>query len=395
MPNQIDGNGIQIETYPDILNGIINGTPSVPGLVSIYGPDINTDSNTPDGNLISIFALSKEDILQLCVSIYDSFDPDQAVGVALDSISQICGMARQGGTYTETNIVLVTTQLVNLVGLDNTVSSPFTISDSNGNEFYLITSASIGSAGTQTLAFRSANIGYIQVIPNTITNIVTITIGVATVNNPNAPTLVGQDQETDASFRIRRQSSVSMPAAGTEYGLLAGLLQITGLTQAIVYDNSTNTTNVQGVPAHSIWVIVDGGSSTDVANVIYRYLSMGCGMKGSGSTVITPTYGTNILIRYDNAVYENFYVSMSLFSKGNLAISGSAIASYISNNYILGIYEAADITAIDSLIHSYSSDLVMGSAGVSLTNSNYGSSVLPSAYLNKLVLPVANITITT
>jgi hypothetical protein len=131
MPNQITGAGIEIETYPEIVSGIVNGTSEVPGLVTIYGNDINVGSNTADGNLVNIFALSKEDILQLCVSIYDSFDPDQAVGVALDSISQLCGIARQGGSYTQTAIVLVTTQAVNLVGLDNTVSTPFTISDAN------------------------------------------------------------------------------------------------------------------------------------------------------------------------------------------------------------------------------------------------------------------------
>ena len=93
--NLISGSGIQIQTYPDILNGIIYGTVEVPGLTQIYGADINTASNTPDGNLINIFALSKEDVLQLCVSIYDSFDPDQAVGIALDSIAQLCGIARK------------------------------------------------------------------------------------------------------------------------------------------------------------------------------------------------------------------------------------------------------------------------------------------------------------
>ena len=136
--NLITGSGIQIQSYTDILNGIIYGTPQVPGLVQIYGADINTASNTPDGNLINIFTLSKEDILQLCVSIYDSFDPDQAVGIALDNISQLCGIARKGGSYTHTNIVLTTTQAVNINGLDNTISTPFTISDANGNEFYLI-----------------------------------------------------------------------------------------------------------------------------------------------------------------------------------------------------------------------------------------------------------------
>jgi hypothetical protein len=395
MPNQINGSGIQIETYPEIVSGIINGEPSVPGLVSIYGADINTGSNTPDGNLINIFALSKEDVLQLCVSIFDSFDPDQAVGVALDNLSQLCGIARKGGSYTRTNIVLTATQAVNLVGLNNPGATPFTISDANGNQFNLLISQTIASYGTYTYAFQAANVGYIQVIPNTITNIVTITPGVAAVNNPNAPTLVGEDQETDAAFRLRRQQSISLPAQGSFYGLYAGLLTINGLNQALVYVNNTSGVDAHSVPANSIWVIVDGGSAADVGNMIYKYLSLGCGMKGTGTYSITQADSTIFTVKYDNAIYQNFYAQMTLSSKGGLAIDKTAVATYLSNNYILGIYQAADITAIDSLIHVFSPDLVMALAGVSLTNGSYGTSVLPSSFAGKLVLPSANITINT
>ena len=80
--NRVDATGIVIEILADIVNGIINGTivndVTVKGLKEIYGTDINTDPNTPDGNMVNIPALAKSDILQLCVGIYDSFDPDQA-----------------------------------------------------------------------------------------------------------------------------------------------------------------------------------------------------------------------------------------------------------------------------------------------------------------------------
>lgn len=393
--NLIDGNGIQIETYADIVNGIVNGTSEVLGLVSIYGADINVASNTPDGNLVNIFALSKEDILQLCVSIYDSFDPDEAVGVALDNISQLCGIVREGGSYTETNVVVTCTAAVNLVGLDSSTTSPFTISDSNGNQFYLKSTISIGTAGTSSLAFRSAEVGYIQVIPNTITNIVTVTPGVSAVNNPSTPTLVGQDQETDAELRLRRQVSVSLPAQGTFYGLYAGLLAVSGLEQAVIYVNNTTGTDIKGVPAHSIWVITDGGASADIANVLYKYVSLGCGMKGTTTVNVTQIDASVFPVSYDVAVYQNLYISMHLTSKSVASIDSDAVKAYLASNYLLGIHEPADITAIDALIHAYSSDLVMTSAGVSLTAGSYGSSVWPTNYINKFLVSGSYITITT
>ena len=394
MPNQVDGAGIHIESYADILNDIINGTSQVPGLIQIYGSDINTASNTPDGQLINIFALAKEDVLQLCVSVFDSFDPDQAVGTALDSVSQLCGIARKGGSYTETAVVLTTTSAVNLVGLDATASTPLTVADNNGNEFNLITSISFATATTPTLDFRATNVGFVQVIPNTITNIVTTVLGVITANNPSSPYKVGADQETDAIFRLRRQNSVSIPAQGAFYGLYAGLLSIYGLSEAVVYENNTNTAfDAHGVPAHSIWVIVDGGAASDIGNMIYKYLNLGCGMKGSQSLLITQSDGSTLSVSYDTAVYQPLYVTMHLTSKGSLAISTSAIATYLSTNYLLGIYEVADITAIDTLVHAYSTDLVMTSAGVSSTAAAYASSLAPSSYINKFVLASGSIAI--
>jgi uncharacterized phage protein gp47/JayE len=255
-------------------------------------------------------------------------------------------------------------------------------------------SVSINAGTYGTLAFQSVDVGYIQVIPNTITNIVTITPGVATVNNPAAPYIVGQDQETDAALRIRRQASVAMPAQGAFYGLYAGLLSIYGLEQAVVYNNTTGSANAYGVPAHSIWVITNGGASGSVADMIYKYLNMGCGMYGTTSVLVTPVYGTGITISFSTAGYQNFYATMHITSKQGLSVNGSAIQSYLSSNYVLGIYEPADITAIDALIHTYSSDLVVDSLGVSLTSGSYGTSVYPTAYNNLLVLPAANIVLT-
>ena len=125
--------------------------------------------------------------------------------------------------------------------------------------------------------------------------------------------------------------------------------------------------------------------------MIYKYLNLGCGMYGTSSISLPQAYGTNFIAYYSTAQYQNFYATMHLTSKGGLSINTTDIANILSANYILGIYQAADITSISSLLHIYSSDLIIGNLGVSLSNGSWGSSVLPSAFTNKLVLPVANI----
>lgn len=392
--NIIDASGIQIESLSDILNDIINGTPTVPGLVTIYGPDINVDSNTPDGQWINIFALSKVDIEQLCVSIYDSFDPTQAIGVALDSLCQLnsSSLLRQGGIYTEVVVTVNTTGAVALNGLDTT--SPYTISDANGNLFNLIVSVTT-SNGNNSLNFRAAQIGFIQILPTTLTIPVSIIAGVNSVSNPASPYQVGSNQETDSELRIRRAASTAIPAQGFNQALYGGLNQIDGLSQAVINENTTASTNADGVPSHSIWVIVNGGSDTDVANTIYTYRNAGCGMYGSSTVSVAQVDGTSFNIIFSRAIDQNLFLHITVSSLSGGSVDSTALKTALAAQYILGIYQVADITSITSLIHSINPDLVVSSAGVCATSGgSFVPDLLPTNKYNIWVLLSANITVT-
>ncbi len=395
MPaNQITISGIQIQTYIEITNQIINGDTQVAGLKSIYGSDINVDSNTPDGQMVNIFALSKQDVLDLCVAIYDSFDPDQAIGVALDSLSQLCGITRQGGSYTKTEVVVTTNRTLNLVGLDNPTGTPFTIADSNGNLFYLLNSASL-SSGVNTLNFQSASIGFFQLLPNTLTVIVTTTAGVVSVNNPSEPYAIGQNQETDAQLRLRRQQSVAVPSQGFLQGLFGGLNTIIGLEQCVIYENNSSVTNAYSVPAHSIWVIVNGGDSDEVANMIYAYRNAGCGMYGSITVNVSQIDSTTFPIAFSRAVDQPLSITMNISSLSGGTIDTSVLKTALSQQYILGIYEEADVTSIAVVVRNINPDIVINSSGVSVSDGgSYTPTILPTNRYNIFVSTAPHIFVT-
>lgn len=391
--NQIDGNGIQVKDLVNILQAIIEGTPDTPGFKQIYGSDINVDSNTPDGNMIYNFGLAVLDVLDLIVQDYNSKDPDQAVGVALDAISQLCGLRRKGGVYTKTKVTITADRTLNLNGLDTNPSNPFTVADLNGNLFYLITSATI-NAGDNVLDFRAANIGFVQVLQNTIVVAVTVVLGVTVVNNPLVPFSIGQDQETDAIFRLRRQKSTSLPSQGFLQSLYAGLNSLEGLAQAVVYENNDNVADLNLIPAHSIWVIVDGGADLDVANMIYKYRNAGCGMRGSVVVAVTQVDGTAFNIYFDRAIYEPLYIKFTVASLSGGSIDISALKTALASAYVLGIYDPADITSITALVKSINPDLVVSGAGVSDTNSGYITFKRPSTKQHRWTISTANMDIT-
>lgn len=391
MPkNEVTANGISIESFQDVLSNIINGTDDTPGLLQIYGSDINVASNTPDGQMINIYALSKIDILNLSVAIYDSFDPDQAVGIALDSIAQISGLTRHAGTYTEVAVTVTVSANLNLTGLDTT--TPFTIQDANGNLFSLIDSASL-TTGANVLNFRSANIGFIQILANTLTTPVTIVSGVTTVNNATTPYQVGSNQETDSNFRLRRQASTAFPAQGPLQALFAGLNSLTGVAQSVVYENNTNAVDADGIPAHGIWVIMDGGVAADIAETIYKYRNLGVPMAGAESEIVTQIDASTITINYDNVINQILYVRFHLTSLDGSSIDTDAIKEGLEDNYLLKIFEKADITTLDAKIRAINPKVVVSSLGVSTDGAYYTTIVTPATKKKKFVLTQAHISI--
>jgi len=308
--NTIDANGLSTKTLADIKTDLENA------MKSIYGSDINLDSNSPDGQLINIFAQIIRDKLDLVTQVYTSFDPDQAIGRTLDSRCAINGIERQPGTHSTTDITIVTSQAVSLIGLDGNSElqgDEFIVSDNAGTQWVLVNSYDIGSGGSTTLVFQAVELGAILASPNTITTPVTIVQGVTSVNNPATQLTIGEDEETDAAFKIRRLKSVALSSQGFYDGLQAALLNVEGVDSVAIYENTGDSPDGDSIPGHSIWVIVSGtAADADIGAAIYSKRNAGCGMKGSTSVEVTRADGSTFTVNWDVVVSENLYAKFNV-----------------------------------------------------------------------------------
>ena len=217
MANQVTAAGIETDSLTDIVAQL------TADLQSIYGADINVDSDSPDGQWINSIAQVVIDELDLITQVYNSFDPDLAIGTVLDQRVTINGIQRLGGTYTTTAVTIVTDRALTLYGLDQTIQPVYTVADNAGNQWQLIATQSPVAAGTYSYSFQAADPGAVLTTPNTITVPVTIVIGVSSINNPSTYISLGINEETDAALRLRRQKSVSLSSQGYYAGLLAAL----------------------------------------------------------------------------------------------------------------------------------------------------------------------------
>ena len=308
MQNQKPAAVLQPATF-DELNATMDAA-----LMAAYGDDINLDQSTPDGQLegdVIQIALDNEDLL---TQIYNGFDPDNAVGVTLDMRVAINGIQRQAGTRTITNIDITVTESLNLYGADQSSFPFFTVADNAGNQWILINTQSPPAPGTYTYAFEAAKTGAVLTTPNTITVPVSVVLGVTQINNPTTYTSLGINQESDAALRLRRQKSVSLASQGYLSALLAALENINGLTSAFVYENDTASTDGDGVPSHTIWVIVSGGDDPSIANAIYTKRNAGCGMFGSVSYLVTQKDGTLFQVKWDVVTAEPLFIKFTASS---------------------------------------------------------------------------------
>lgn len=377
MPNVIDQDGIQIQTLAEILDEILNGTENFPGMYQIYGADINVAPNSPDGQFINIFAQAKLDMLEMIQQIFTSFDPDQAVGVQLDQRCALNGVVRQAGTHTITNVTVTVTQALTLPGLDTAPNAPFTVADASGNRYLLIAAHVFGGAGSAVLAFQAALLGATTPTVNTITNVVTLLLGVASVNNPSAATSLGTNEESDFALRIRRARSVALPSKGYYQGLIAALTVTDGVTSINLLENVTDVVDANGIPGHSIWTIVAGGTDAAVAQAIYVKRNAGCGMKGATVVVVNQVDGTTFSVKFDRPTAQALWIKFDV-----AAVTGTVDVAYIRAQLLAQLFynigQKAVISDIVSRVMALAPNASVTNEGVSPDNATYSALLAPT-----------------
>lgn len=338
----ISESGLTLKDYNTLLANLQDS------LNSIYAPDgdkINFDSETPDGQFSNIITQMGTDIREVAQDVYNSFDPDKCSGTIQDSRYALNYITRNGGTFTIQNIDVTVNQTVTLQGLDanyNDINAAsYTVSDNAGNLWYLIDTTTL-QPGTHSLPFRSKNMGLVQPTIGTITTQVTTVLGVVSVNNSTAPTTLGSEQETDLQFRIRRNRSTERRGLNNVDSMLSQILDLEGVSDATTHDNVGDTVDSTGTPAGTIWVIVEGGANSDIAEVIY---TNACGrpMRGNISVDVTAVSGQIFQVKFDRPTPIPLYIKFDFQLTVELsAINLTSIKEVMAQNLVYALKEDAE-----------------------------------------------------
>lgn len=311
--------GISAPPYSDILTYLQQQ------YQSIYGSDIYLGNDSQDGQFLAIIASAINDANAAAIAVYNSFSPATAQGNALSSNVKLNGIKRLVPTNSTADLTIV--------GVAGTAITNGVVQDANNNKWALPATVNIPSSGQVTVTATCTTAGAIAAAANTINQIVTPQLGWQSATNPAAAVL-GSPVESDAALRQRQATSVAQPAQTPLEAVAGAVAAVSGVTRFAAYENPTGATDGNGLPAHSIALVVEGGAASDIASAIALKKTIGTTTYGTTAQTVTNAYGYPEAISYFPVAEQRIVVNLDVHPVNGYS---SAIGTEIQNsiaNYI-------------------------------------------------------------
>ncbi|MEL5336740.1 baseplate J/gp47 family protein [Serratia nevei] len=273
---KVTASGISAPDYQTILNTLTGY------FQQIYGDDVYLEPDSKDGQMLAIYALGIHDANNTAIAVYNSFSPATAQGRGLASNVKINGIAVTPASRSTAD--------VRIVGQVGTLITNGTVRDSNGITWSLPASVVIGIDGAVTVTATCQIDGAVVAPAGSITEIGTPTRGWQSVTNPAAAT-AGRKVETDAELRQRQAKSVAIPSLTVLDGIMGAVATLDGVERYRGYENDTSVEDANGLPPHSISLVVAGGDAAAIAKTIATKKTPGGGTYGTTTISVTDKYG--------------------------------------------------------------------------------------------------------
>lgn len=382
---RVNAQGIQAPSYAEILEYFTAQAQT------IFGSDINLDADTQDGQLLAIFASAINDVNAQAIATYNQFNPNTAVGVGLDSAVKTNGIMRNVATYSTVDVVLV--------GQAGTTINNGMVSDDFGNNWMLPSQVIIPVSGQITVTATAENVGAVEASPNSITTIETPTRGWQSVTNPQTA-VSGVPVETDANLRKRQNASTSMASQSVWEGILSTVSNLEGVTQVSGIRNDSNETSSEGVPPHSIAVVVEGGDVQGIAKAIFLKKGEGVGTYGTTLGTYNDSFGVKNAVKFTRPTKVSIFATLKIVRTPSYVDTvGEEIKQRIAD-YVNALSIGKDVVITRVL-----AEAIMGNGGVVDTSyqlesiklgtsaSNQAIATIPIAWNEEAVCSLENVSI--
>lgn len=296
-PN-IDANGISAPSYADVLNYLQTQ------YRAIYGEDIYLEPDSQDGQFLAIIASAINDSNAAAVAVYNAFSPATAQGNGLSSNVKINGISRLLPSQSQVDL-----RIVGQVGA--IIANGIASDEADTNNWLLPALVTIPLAGEITVTATCEDSGAVTANANTITKIKTPTFGWQTVNNLSDAE-PGNPVETDAALRLRQAISVAVPSQTIFEGLVGSVANISGVSRIRGYENDDDLPDANGIPAHSVALVVEGGDAQEIFLTMANKKTPGTGTFGPLEQTVIDDVGSVHIIRFARPIILDIEVAIEI-----------------------------------------------------------------------------------
>ena len=346
-PPSVGPSGLTVSGYPSIIQD------NIQAFLNIFGANQYVQPDSAIYQLLAIISLKQSDTnlgLQLA---YNQSSPQTAVGAGLDRAVKMNGIARLPFTYSTVSLVCT--------GTNGTVLTNCFAQDQAGN-LWAIPSPTTILGSSITVMATCTTPGNVAAEPGTITIKASPVTGWTAITNAYAAT-PGGPVEADSKLRARQAVSVALPALTPIAATVAAVLATPNVTRVAPgyptpggpgtsIENPTGAADYWTNPAHSITMVVEGGTDAAVGLSIYLKKTIGCFTNGTTSTVVTdPNTGYDETISFYRPSYVQPYIGMYLqglpgFTSSTVAAVQTALVNYLNS---LAIGEEVTYSALWSV----------------------------------------------
>lgn len=313
----IDSTGITAPSYEDVLEYM------QAQYQGIYGADIYLGNDSKDGQFIAVIAKAISDANAVAIAVYNAFSPATAQGANLSSVVKINGIAREVASNSTVDL--------NIVGQAGTTITNGIVTDQSNNQWALPATAEIPPSGTVTVTATCQTQGAITASAGTTWTIATPTRGWQSVTNTDDAS-PGAPVEEDPDLRQRQTVSTAIPSSTVFEGIIGAVANVSGVARYTPYENDTDEVDANGLPSHTICLVVEGGDVTDIANAIASKKTPGGGTYGTTSTVVLNKYGVPVTINIFRPVDQAMSVAINFRAlTGYTSTIGAAVQQAVSD----------------------------------------------------------------
>ena len=301
--------GLEAKNLRDVLDEI----ETIQKLEVSAGLDVSPSS--PDGQRNAVTARQEALLWELMLELYDTRDPDKAEDDALVSLCKLTGTKPQAATF---GTMLALCLLEDGETIQEGVH--FAQVPTRSELWTPDTDYTAPSAGLFPVLFRCTVAGAVPAFATTLTKINAGPAGWLSVTN-GVDADQGEPADTNETLRARRKRDLAKAGSATTRAIASDILALKDengvllVQSCTVLENDTSTTNLDGVPPHSIEVVVSDTpavADTIIAAAIMGTKAAGIGKSGNTLSSYTDIFGNEHPVRFSRPVEVPIYLAVTL-----------------------------------------------------------------------------------